>query len=197
MVALIYIFWEHYQTSALRHSTPYAGLRAVTPRVPPCTRGLQLSCPGVQGEGCQLAIQIKIFIVFSSSGRQVWLRHQTDVYREGDCGGQEQLHSEGGTGRLCVPLVSWPYCSDQWPPHAQGVIDETKEPFSIRKKEFWDVSETHKLMSPDFAVSEVWSKVRCVHDADIPKKILCWNAPWTRPCKSIPANTRRKINYGC
>merc|ERR1712127_380108 len=33
----------------------------------------------------------------------------------------------------------------------KGVIDKTKEPFSIRKKEFWDVSETHKLMSPDFA----------------------------------------------
>jgi len=32
----------------------------------------------------------------------------------------------------------------------QGVIDKTKEPFSIRKKEFWDVSEAGKLMGPEF-----------------------------------------------
>lgn len=32
----------------------------------------------------------------------------------------------------------------------QGIIDKTKEPFSIRKKEFWDVSEAHKLMSDKF-----------------------------------------------
>ena len=32
----------------------------------------------------------------------------------------------------------------------QGIIDKTKEPFSIRKKEFWDVSEAYKLMGDDF-----------------------------------------------
>lgn len=32
----------------------------------------------------------------------------------------------------------------------QGVIDKTKEPFSIRKKEFWDVSEAGKLMGHEF-----------------------------------------------
>jgi len=32
----------------------------------------------------------------------------------------------------------------------QGIIDKTKEPFSIRKKEFWDVSEAQKLMGPEF-----------------------------------------------
>lgn len=32
----------------------------------------------------------------------------------------------------------------------QGVIDKTREPFSIRKKEFWDVTDAHKLMSDDF-----------------------------------------------
>ena len=31
-----------------------------------------------------------------------------------------------------------------------GLIDKNKEPFSIRKKEFWDVSEAYKLMSDDF-----------------------------------------------
>ena len=32
----------------------------------------------------------------------------------------------------------------------QGLIDKNKEPFSIRKKDFWDVSEAYKLMSDDF-----------------------------------------------
>jgi len=32
----------------------------------------------------------------------------------------------------------------------KGRIDKTKEPFSIRKKEFWDVSEAGKLMGHDF-----------------------------------------------
>ena len=32
----------------------------------------------------------------------------------------------------------------------QGLIDKNKEPFSIRKKEFWDVSEAYKLMSDEF-----------------------------------------------
>jgi len=32
----------------------------------------------------------------------------------------------------------------------QGAIDKTKEPFSIRKKEFWDVTDAHKLISDDF-----------------------------------------------
>jgi len=32
----------------------------------------------------------------------------------------------------------------------QGVIDKTKEPFSVRKKEFWDVSDAHKLLSDKF-----------------------------------------------
>jgi len=32
----------------------------------------------------------------------------------------------------------------------QGRIDKTREPFSVRKKEFWDVSEAGKLMGPDF-----------------------------------------------
>lgn len=32
----------------------------------------------------------------------------------------------------------------------QGVIDKTKEPFSIRKKEFWDVSEAGKIMGQEF-----------------------------------------------
>lgn len=32
----------------------------------------------------------------------------------------------------------------------QGLIDKTKEPFSVRKKEFWDVSEAYKLMSDKF-----------------------------------------------
>lgn len=32
----------------------------------------------------------------------------------------------------------------------QGIIDKTKEPFSIRNKQFWDVSEAMKLISPDF-----------------------------------------------
>ena len=32
----------------------------------------------------------------------------------------------------------------------QGVIDKGKEPFSIRKKEFWDVSEASKLLSDKF-----------------------------------------------
>ena len=27
----------------------------------------------------------------------------------------------------------------------QGIIDKTKEPFSIRKKEFWDVSDAYKV----------------------------------------------------
>jgi len=35
----------------------------------------------------------------------------------------------------------------------QGLIDKTKEPFSIRKKEFYDVSEAHKLMGPQFTAS--------------------------------------------
>jgi len=33
----------------------------------------------------------------------------------------------------------------------QGLIDKTREPFSIRKKEFWDVSGAHKLLSDKFA----------------------------------------------
>jgi len=32
----------------------------------------------------------------------------------------------------------------------QGLIDKTKEPFSIRKKEFWDVSDTYKLLDDKF-----------------------------------------------
>jgi mRNA-capping enzyme len=32
----------------------------------------------------------------------------------------------------------------------KGLIDKTKEPFSIRKKEFWDVSDTYKLMEDKF-----------------------------------------------
>ena len=32
----------------------------------------------------------------------------------------------------------------------QGLIDKNKEPFSIRKKEFYDVSEASKLMSDEF-----------------------------------------------
>jgi len=32
----------------------------------------------------------------------------------------------------------------------QGVINKTKEPFSIRKKEFWDVSDAYKLMDDKF-----------------------------------------------
>jgi len=33
----------------------------------------------------------------------------------------------------------------------QGLIDKTKEPFSVRKKEFWDVSDTYKLLDDKFA----------------------------------------------
>lgn len=33
----------------------------------------------------------------------------------------------------------------------QGLIDKTKEPFSMRKKEFWDVGETYKLLDEKFA----------------------------------------------
>ncbi|XP_023334944.1 mRNA-capping enzyme [Eurytemora carolleeae] len=32
----------------------------------------------------------------------------------------------------------------------QGLIDKTKEPFSVRKKEFWDVSDTYKLLEDKF-----------------------------------------------
>jgi len=32
----------------------------------------------------------------------------------------------------------------------QGLIDKTKEPFSIRKKEFWDVQDTYKLLEDKF-----------------------------------------------
>jgi len=32
----------------------------------------------------------------------------------------------------------------------QGLIDKSKEPFSIRKKEFWDCSETYKLLDKKF-----------------------------------------------
>lgn len=32
----------------------------------------------------------------------------------------------------------------------QGLIDKTKEPFSIRKKDFWDVADTHKLLTDKF-----------------------------------------------
>ena len=41
----------------------------------------------------------------------------------------------------------------------QGVIDKTKEPFSIRKKEFWDVSEAIKLLSDEF-------KAQLAHEPD-------------------------------
>jgi hypothetical protein len=33
------------------------------------------------------------------------------------------------------------------------VINKAREPFSMRKKEFWDVSEAHKLLRPEFTVS--------------------------------------------
>lgn len=32
----------------------------------------------------------------------------------------------------------------------QGLIDKTKEPFSVRKKEFWDVQDTYKLLEDKF-----------------------------------------------
>ena len=41
----------------------------------------------------------------------------------------------------------------------QGLIDKNKEPFSIRKKEFWDVSEAYKLISDDF-------KAQLAHEPD-------------------------------
>jgi len=33
----------------------------------------------------------------------------------------------------------------------QGIIDKTREPFSVRKKDFWDVTDAHKLLSDKFA----------------------------------------------
>ena len=41
----------------------------------------------------------------------------------------------------------------------KGLIKKNKEPFSIRKKEFWDVSETKKLISNDF-------KAQLAHESD-------------------------------
>ena len=41
----------------------------------------------------------------------------------------------------------------------QGLIDKTREPFSIRKKEFWDVSEAIKLLSDEF-------KAQLAHEPD-------------------------------
>ena len=35
----------------------------------------------------------------------------------------------------------------------EGVINKAKEPFSIRKKDFWDVAGTKKLLSPEFTVT--------------------------------------------
>jgi len=34
--------------------------------------------------------------------------------------------------------------------YSKGKIDETKEPFSVRKKEFWDVADTYKLTEEKF-----------------------------------------------
>ena len=33
-----------------------------------------------------------------------------------------------------------------------GVINKAKEPFSIRKKDFWDVADAYKLLRPEFTV---------------------------------------------
>lgn len=33
----------------------------------------------------------------------------------------------------------------------QGLVNKNKEPFSVRKKEFWDVSEAHKLLGDKFS----------------------------------------------
>ena len=41
----------------------------------------------------------------------------------------------------------------------QGLIDKNTEPFSIRKKEFWDVSDAYKLISDEF-------KAQLAHKAD-------------------------------
>merc|ERR1719187_3047842 len=41
----------------------------------------------------------------------------------------------------------------------QGLIDKNKEPFSIRKKEFWDVSDAFKLISDEF-------KAQLAHEPD-------------------------------
>ena len=40
-----------------------------------------------------------------------------------------------------------------------GVINKAKEPFSIRKKDFWDVADAYKLLRPEFTVGsglEIW-----------------------------------------
>lgn len=34
-----------------------------------------------------------------------------------------------------------------------GVINKAKEPFSIRKKDFWDVADAYKLLRPEFTVT--------------------------------------------
>jgi len=41
----------------------------------------------------------------------------------------------------------------------QGLIDKNKEPFSVRKKEFWDVSDAYKLISDEF-------KAQLAHEPD-------------------------------
>lgn len=35
----------------------------------------------------------------------------------------------------------------------QGVINKTREPFSIRKKDFWDIGDTYKLLRPEFTAN--------------------------------------------
>ena len=65
------------------------------------------------------------------------------MHREGDRGGQKQV------GRILLKLgkddIDIRYIMD-------GVINKAKEPFSIRKKDFWDVADAYKLLRPEFTV---------------------------------------------
>ena len=40
----------------------------------------------------------------------------------------------------------------------EGVINKAKEPFSIRKKDFWDVADAYKLLRPEFTVRQKQSR---------------------------------------
>ena len=66
----------------------------------------------------------------------------------------------------------------------QGIIDKTKEPFSIRKKEFWDVSEAYKLMGDDFKNQLahepdglIFQPSRDPYKAGREDSVLKWNPP--------------------
>ena len=46
----------------------------------------------------------------------------------------------------------------------EGVINKTREPFSIRKKDFWDVADAYKLLRPEFTVCNCFARFVLPHD---------------------------------